>query len=268
VLLVHGACSTEGPGCREAVSGQEFEDVLRYLSPGGKEAPGMKRQLAKTYADLLAMDGAARALGMDASPEYQNTLRWLEAKTLADLLRRRLENESRQVSEAEIDASYQKRLAQFEVVTLRRLALPKDNFAAEDRQKFEQEVQRVAGELRDRAVGGDDFDVLQKQGYEAIGFRGVPPATQAGNRRRADLPPEVSGEIFSLRPGEVSKIENETYSFVLYKVEARWTLPKEQVREEIARDISKEKLEQALKSVTANIRTELNAEYFGTAAAQ
>ena len=146
--------------------------------------------------------------------------------------------------------------------------LPKNNFAADDRQKFEQDAQRIAADLRERAAHGEDLERLQKEAYEALGFSGLPPATDVGNRRRANLPAEVSEEIFSLRPGEVSKVENETYSFVIYKVEAKRTLPQEQVREEITREVAKEKLERALKSITGNIRTELNEKYFGTASAQ
>jgi parvulin-like peptidyl-prolyl isomerase len=83
-----------------------------------------------------------------------------------------------------------------------------------------------------------------------------------------NLPSEVREEVFSLRPGEVSKVEDETYSFVIYKVDAKWRLPKEQVREEITSELARQKLGRAFKSITGNVRTELNEKYFGTALAQ
>ena len=274
VLVVHGVCSeaketsVRPEDCTVAVSRQQFDDLMHIVSPDGPVPALAKHHFANAYAEVLAFDRAARESGIDRSAEYQETMRWLEAKTLADLLRRRLEKESGAVSEAETQAYYRAHLSDYEEVRLRRLVLPKNNFAADDRQKFEQNEQRIAAELRERAVHGDDPDRLQKEAYDALGFTGLPPATDVGNRRRANLPVEVSGEVFSLRPGEVSKVENETYSFVIYKVESKRMLPWEQVREEVQREVAKEKLKRALKSITGSIRTELNQQYFGAASSQ
>ena len=167
-----------------------------------------------------------------------------------------------------MEAYYREELHQFEEVRLQRLVLPKDNFAIEDRQKFEQNAQRIAAGLRERAAQGEDLESLQKEAYEVLGFGGLPPTTVVGNRRRASLPAEVSADVFSLRPGEVSKVENESHSFVIYKVEAKWTLLEEQVRDEITREVAKKKLERVLESITGNLRTELNMKYFGADSVQ
>jgi len=273
VLFIRGVCgaaqyvSPKADDCTVAVSRQQFDDLMSIFSPG-KVAPGMKDRFARTYAEFLAFASAARELAIDNSPQYLEMMRWLQVKTLADLLRRRLEKESATLSEAEIETYYREQISQFEEVKLRRLVLPRNSFAALDKKKLEQDAQRIAEDLRERAARGEDVERLQKEGYEALGLSGFPPATDAGNRRRANLPSEVREEVFSLRPGEVSKVEKETYSFVIYKVEAKWRLPQKQVREEITREVSKEKLERAVKSITGNIRTELNEKYFGTVSAQ
>jgi len=274
VLFVYGLCreakdvSREAGHCTVTVNRQQFDNVMSVLLPRGQAATGGKDRIAKTYAEVLAFASEARELGIDNSSEYRETMRWLQIKALADLLRRRLEKESDAVSDAEVEAYYREQLPRFEEVKLRRVVLPKSNFAVDDSQKFEHDVQRIAAGLRERAAHGEDPERLQKEGYQALGFSGLPPATAVGNRRRANLPTEVREEVFSLRPGDVSKVENETYGLVIYKVEAKWTLPKEQVREEITREVAKEKLDRALKSITGNIRTELNEKYFGAASAQ
>lgn len=266
VVVLRGACPDDG--CTMVVSRQQLEDVMSVLSPNRQVAPDVKRSFAKTYAELLTFDRAARALGIDRSSQYQSAIRWFEAKTLADLLRRRLELEASKVTGEEIQNYYRKYASRFEVVTLRRLALPKNNLAAEDKEKFEQEARRVAAEMRERAIHGEDLERLQKEAFKALGFSGVPPATQVGNRRRTDLSSVVSETVFSLQPGGVSEVENEPHSLVIYRVDAKWTTPIEQVREEIARKLAEEKLERALESINGRIRTELNENYFGTDSGQ
>ncbi len=191
----------------------------------------------------------------------------MRLRALADMYRRKIEKDAGVASEAEIREYYLAHLADFEEVKLRRMLLPKDNFAIADRKESEKKALDVITEFRERAAAGGDFDQLQKEAFTAAGFKSTPPTTDAGNRRRADLSSDVTGDIFSLKPGEVSRVEKETFSFVVYKVEARRTLSLERVKDEISRTITKRKIEIAIKSVTADITTDLNEDYFGPSSA-
>lgn len=262
-LVVRGLCDD----CTVAVSKTQFDLLLGILFPAGPNA-NSKTNFAKGYGDVLAFAHAAKQLGLDQSPEYQVSLQWLQAKTLADLLRRRLEKESAAVSDSDIQAYYREQSSRFEEVHLRRLVVPKSNLAAADARAFEIRAGEVASALRERAARGEDLDRLQKDCFETLGFSGMPPSTDVGNRRRTGLASEVSGEIFALQPGEVSRVQAEAYSFVIYKVEAKRKLPREQVRDEILTEVAKARLKKALDSVTANVRVELNETYFGAASAQ
>jgi parvulin-like peptidyl-prolyl isomerase len=261
VLVVRGWCDD----CTVDVSKEQFDLWLGVLFPAGLNS---KARFAKSYADVLAFASAARQRELDLSPEYLESMRWLEEKTLADLLRRRLEKESKDVSPSEIQAYYREQSSRFDEVRLRRLVVPKSNLAAADARAFQRRAQEVAAALRERAARGEDLDQLQKDCYESLGFSGTPPSTDAGYRRRTAFSPEVSAAVFSLQPGEVSQAEQETYSFVIYKVEAKRKLPCEQVRDEIAAEVAKAKLEKAIDSITANVRVELNGAYFETASTQ
>jgi PPIC-type PPIASE domain len=267
VMRIEGLCSDSGSApvhssrCAVSVSRQQFETLLGVLTPNRPGTPAMKEKFAKAYAELLAMESAARELGIDKSPEYLDTMRWVQAKTLADLLRHRLDQESA-ATDAEIEAYYREKAPEFEEARIHRLVLPKNSFSAVDHHKFIEDAKRVAGELREHAAEGEDLERMQLEGYAALGFTGLPPVTLVGPRRRRDLPPELSDEVFSLRPGGVSRVEEETYSFVIYKLEAKWLLPLEQVKEEIARELARSKMDRALKSIAAKIRTELNQDYF------
>lgn len=267
VLQIDGLCGA-AKSCPVVVSRRQFEALASFLAPGGSLTLTARNRLAEAYGEALALESAAIESGIDQSIEFQERMRWFRAKTLGDLLRKRLEKESAVTPDAEIHAYYRAQLSKFEEVKLQRIVLPNRNFGAQDPQKFEQKAEQVAAQLRERAAQGEDPAQLQREGYEALEFGGAPPSVEAGIRRRAYLPAEVSEEIFSLRPGEVSKVKREAYGFVIYKVESKRMLPEELVREEIARELAKEKLASALKAITGRIRTELNESYFGTASAR
>jgi len=260
VLSVRGICqepqeSARSTGdCTVTVSRQDFDALMSILSPSGHITPEMKRHVAESYAEMLALANAARDLKLDDSPRYRATVRWLESKMLADMLRRHLEQESRSVPEAEIEAYYREEPSRFEEVRIRRLVLPKSELA-----------RQMAVTLRDRAARGEDMEHLQKEAYQALSESASPPTTDVGTRRKANLPSGVSDEIFFLQPGEVSQVENETYSLVIYKVEAKSRVPLERARNEIITEIAQKKVQQAIQTLTEQVRVERNQEYFGPA---
>jgi hypothetical protein len=66
-----------------------------------------------------------------------------------------------------------------------------------------------------------------------------------------------------LKPGEVTKLETEMSGFNIYKLRSRDTIPLENVKAEIVRDLHQKNLESAMKAVTGNIHPELNEQFFG-----
>jgi parvulin-like peptidyl-prolyl isomerase len=275
VLTIHGVCSFSptplaagAQDCTVVVRRQQLDDLLKIVAPSGQVTAAVKRNLATTYTDLLAFEMAAKKSGLANSSQFQESLEWLRLRTLADQYRRGLEKELSAASDQEIDDYYRQHIAQFEEVKLRRMLLPKTNFAAADKEASEKKALEIASEFGERAAKGDDLDQLQKEVYAAAGLNTLPPTTEVGNRRRTGLPPEVSEDVFALHPGEVTKVEKEAYSFVIYKVDSKRTLPKERVREEISREIVKQKLDAALKSITGSVHADLNENYFGPAPEQ
>jgi len=122
----------------------------------------------------------------------------------------------------------------------------------------------VVNDLRERATKGDDIDQLQKEAYTILALP-APPGTDMGNRRKANLLPEYQEEILSLNVGEVSKVEQEAFSFVVYKIDGKKLLPEEIVKDEISREISRQRLDNAFKEITGSIQLEFSEQYFGSA---
>lgn len=270
VLTIHGICSwpdatmpSPADECTALVPRQRFETLIRIVAPEARSTPAEKQSIAKTYAELLAFQQAAEKSGIAASPEFQTAAEWSRLKILAALYRRDLEKHLTVVSDQEIDRYYLLHISDFEEIKLRRMLVPKSSLASLAKEDSEAKALELAMEFRERAANGADMDQLQKEAYIAAGLNNMSPTTDVGARRRSSLTLDVRDDVFALRSGEVSKVEKETYSYVIYKVEAKRTLPKETVRDEISRAIAREKLDAALRSVRESVHADLNVEYFG-----
>ena len=270
VLTLHGVCSpsdkvllSDTQDCSTVMSREDFDDLVKIAAPHAASSAETRQSLVKSYVDLVGLAAAARKVGIEDSPQFQRTMELLRLRTLADMYRKTLEAEAKIVSDDAVEAYYQGHGAEFEEVKLRRLVIPKSNLAMADAEEYERKAVQIAGEMRDRAAKGEDLDQLQKDAYTALGFSAIPPSTDVGNRRRASLTPDVALDVFSLTAGKVSKVEKEAYGLVVYRVEAKATLPKQRVKDEIVREIAKQKLEIGLKSAKDGIRAELNEKYFG-----
>src|SRR5262249_15572006 len=164
-------------------------------------------------------------------------------------------------SAEDIDAYYRQHTSNFIDIHIRRILIPRQSRSVEDQQKYEQQALQVVHDLRERAAKGEDVDQLQKQGYDSLGLSS-PPGTDLGNRRITNLVADVRDEILALNTGGVSKVEREAYSFVIYKVDGKTVLAQEAVKDEIVREISRQRLESALKEITSGIHPEFNEQYF------
>ncbi len=266
VVTVSGVCrnnTAKGPSaCKTVVTREKFERMVAALATAGQPVFGNGReQLAQTYVDLLAYEEAARSSGIESSPEFRDLMELVRLRTLSEIHRRSLQERYRTPSPQDIDDYYRQNPTNFIDIKLRRILVPRKNPATENQEEYEKRALQVANDLRERAAKGDDCDQLQKEGYATLGLASF-PATDMGNRRKANLLPENRDEILALNAGGVSKVEHEAFSFVIYKVDGKNLLSKETVKDEISREISRQRLENALKEITSSVHAEFNQQYF------
>jgi hypothetical protein len=268
VVTVRGICkertqkAAKSGDCKTIVSKKQFERVLAAVAAAGQPVPpNARRQLAQSYVDLLAYEQAARASGVESSPEFKDLMDLVRLRTLADVYRRSLQAQYRTPSQQDIHDFYRQNLSSFIEIKLRRVLVPRRNPSAPNQEEYEKQALQIANNLRERVVQGEDLNQLQKDGYAALGL-GSPPSTDLGSRRKANLVPDIQDEILALEAGGVSKVEHEAYSFVIYKIDGKHLLPEETVHDEISREISKQRLDNALKDAMSGILPEFNADYF------
>jgi hypothetical protein len=81
------------------------------------------------------------------------------------------------------------------------------------------------------------------------------------------FPPEESDDIFSLKPGEVSRVHDEPLNIVFFKVESIDALPLDQVRDQISGAVAQQNFQDRIKEITGSVHADYNDQYFKPAPA-
>ena len=264
-LCAEGAGSKSQPGnsCSKQITRKEFERLMNALNPGGQAvAPNGRQNLAQAYVEALAFEDAARKAGTEDTEEFREVMFWVRLRTIADLYRRNLQEKYRSPEPEEVDSYYQEHIGSFERVHLLRILVPRENFSGGDKSEFDKKALAAAQAARTRAVNGEAPEQIQKDVYAGLGLA-QPPATDLGSYQRADFMEKEAADVFSLQPGEVSPLETEIKSYVIYKVASKETLKEDQVKAEIIHEISQQKYRDALKAVMDSAPADFNEQYFG-----
>ena len=275
VITIHGVCEARKTAaasaaakspCTTKITKAEFDKLVKMVVPPNQpQQPGLRRNLAQRYVDLLAIADAARKASVERSPEFA----LLRLRALTEAYQRELDEKYRNPPPAEVEAYYKQHQGDFESVTLQRVYVPKNDPAGkgtpEEKAAFTKKASGVADELRDHAAKGENLEALQKDAYTKLGLTSTAPSTQLGPVRKGALPPATEKELFALNPGGISKVD-EPAAFIIYKAESRQTLSMENVKDEIARILHRQKMEAKLKEITSAVKADYNDTYFGPAA--
>ncbi len=275
VITLVGVCNDSDQAdkktdsCKTTVSRREFELLVNSINLGGKPiAMGTRQNLAKTYAEYLAYEPPAKKAGLDGTERYAEIMRWLRLRMLTDLMKEKIVSEYNTPTDADIARYYQEHISDFDRVDIVRVLVPRnlpqstDETSAASKEERDKKRLEIANQERERMLKGDDPDQVQKDIYSQLNI-GTPPPTNLGKQGRKDFIPEESAELFELKPGEVSKVETEPASYVIYKVTARETLPLSKVRDQVSKDIAQHNIEAANKAITESVHPEYNPKYFG-----
>ena len=269
VITIKGLCDQVSTArndknpCSTRITRQQFEDLVNSINFTDQTvAPGKRRSFAKTYVQLLAFEKAARDTGLEDTPEFAEILRWVRLRAVADVYRSKLLEKAHAVSAKEVDDYYQRHLPSYERVNIARVMVPRKSPGGASDKEFDQRALAIATAAHERLVKGEDPDTVQNRAYSELGLS-LPPTTKIGTRKRADFVPDEAEEVFSLKPGEVSKLETDVGSYTAYKVVSKETLAESKVRDEISRAISERKFKDSIQSVTELLQTEYNQTYFG-----
>ncbi len=267
VITIPGICDKPTPGtgstlaeCKTEVSKAEFEKLIDAVAAEPPPA-GTRRQLAVSYARMLALEKVARDRNLLNQPRTQELIHLARLQAIAQALQRNFQEEAARITPQEIEQSYRAHPELWDELSLRRIYIPKAGSASAPALD-DAAAKSLADKIRARAAAGEDTDKLQKEVWEASGVKSEAPSTKAGPVRRANFPPSQLS-VFDLKIGEVSQPFHEAGGSYIYKLDARQTIPLEKARPEIEGRLRSEKFQREAESVLNSIQPKLNDTYFG-----
>ena len=281
VITIHGVCPPTAPAaaktaakkatpatsasCVTVVTRAQLDKLIGLLNQSNMTVtPQIRRQFATNYVELLTYAAAAEKAGVDDA-KFAELMRYTRVRTLASFYRFLLQEQYSKPPEKDIESHYNANKSKYEEVKLSRLFVPAKNTAAQDKDDWEKKAAQLATDLHDRAAKGEDMEKLQKEAYTTLGLTIAPPSTNFGERRRGGLPQPQEQELFALKPGEVSKVDQQAAGYTIYKVESHDFMPLDKVKDEIAREIGRANLDAKNKEINAGIHVDLSENYFGPA---
>src|ERR1700686_5216400 len=224
--------------------------------------PETRRNLAETYAQYLALERLATKAGLDSTAQFAEIMHWWRLRTLADLYRANLQERFKNPSAQEVHTYYLEHISSYQRVKVERILIPRPRGATDDEKRSDELALEKAKLAPERLGKGEEPELVQKDVYSVLGIAASPLA-DVGSLGKSNFPPEQADELFSLNPGQVSKVETELGSYVIYKLTAKRTLLEEAVKDEIARQISQNKFNEAIRSANESAKPEFSEVYFG-----
>lgn len=260
----NAAGQTDAASCTKVVTRADFEKMLDSFHPQGPVPAGQKQNLARAYVEWRVMENAALNENLETDPQFQEMMRILRMRVLADAYRRHLDDQLRHTPDSDLQAYYQAHISKFEQVSVRRMVIPKVNPTAPKDDQYSGKAQAAATDVHDRIAKGEDPDAVMKDEYTKLGITSPPMKTDLGMRRRGTLGPQGDAIVFAMNAGDVSAVQTEPSGYVIYKVDSKDTLPFDKAKEEVTKEYVKEKLDEQMKAVSESAQPDYNSNYFGT----
>ena len=262
VITLNGFCADAtqvGAACKTVITRAQFEKLTEALQPG--MSLSLRLNVANAYTRNLRMAAAAEKRGLDKTPAFEEAMRYARMQLLAQDLTRALQAEANEISEAELEDYYKENQSSYEQATLARIFVPrtKQSDAAqgeheEAQTKVDEDAMvKVAGELRVRAVNGEDPDKLQIEAYTEAGVPRTNSDTKMEKVRRATLPPRHES-VMEMKPGEVSEVISDPGgAHFIYKMISKQTLTLGEAKAEIRGAISSQRYRDSVKSFQGDV---------------
>jgi hypothetical protein len=272
-------------GCKTVITKAEFEKLANALAPN--TTAQQRKQLAGVLPRVIAMSTEAKKEGLDKTPQYDETVKFVRMQVLTNQLQRKIQEEAGEVPQADIDKYYKDHPDQYEQYNVDRIFVPRtkqveaeakeednDDKLTDEQKKAkeaaeksktdeaEQAMTKLADEIRAKAAADEDMSKLQKEAFDAAGMKIESPTVNLPSVRRTGLPP-AHAAIFDLKPGEVSQVIADSGGHYIYKMNSKSEMTLDQARSEIKGKLQNDRMRERMEKLNNSYKVDTNEAYFG-----
>ena len=280
------ATAAKPADCKTVITKAQFEKLANAVAPN--TTPQQKRQLAGVLPRLLAMSTEAKKQGLDKTPAFDETVKFVKMQVLTNQLQRKIQDEASKISDADLEKYYKENPQTFEQFNVDRLFVPrtkqadteakeedeKDEKLTDEQKKAKEDAEKakveegekamtkLADDLRARAAAGEDIAKLQKEAFDAAGMKIESPNINLPNVRRTGLP-QGHAAVFDLKQGEVSQVISDSGGHYVYKVNSKSMVPLDQAKNEIHGKMQNDRMREKMEKLNNSFKVDTNEAYFG-----
>jgi hypothetical protein len=276
VITISGLCDNPAdkvaaPGCKTVITQGQFEGVIDALQPGMRVHA--RREFALHYAEVLVMAREAEKMGLDQGPSFEEQMKLARIQILSQALRKAVQAKVAQIPNRDVEDFYRSNAARFEKAELDRIYIPKtrqtaaacDNKLTDDERKgcsqeSDQTMKMEADRLRERAIAGEEFAVLQTDAYHTAGIKSPTPGTNMWVRRISLPPDQIS--VMDLAPGEISPVFADSNGYFLYRVKAKAMISLDQANDEIKEALRTQRAQDEMRNILDATPSTIDESYF------
>lgn len=233
----------------------EFEAFLGELHPDVQmQARGPnRRRIAEDVVRMKLLAAEASKLRLDQTPQFEMQMRIMRDNALAGAMIKKLQGEL--VKEEDIKKEYEAKKDAFVQATVRHILIEPGPDLTEEKARAKAE------DIKKRLDAGGDFAAIARA--ESTDKVSAQNDGLIGPLRRGQMPPEFQEKAFAMPVGQLSDPVKTRYGYHIIKVDARGTLPLEDVRQEIADELLPAKLQQYVDDLYKKANARLDETYFG-----
>lgn len=277
---------TSSGDCKTVITKAEFEKLVSALAPN--PTAQQRKQLAGILPRVIAMSTEAKKEGLDKSPQYDETVKFVKMQVLTNQLQRKIQEQAADIKPEDIEKYYKDHPEMFAQYNVDRIFIPrtkqveaeakeedeKDEKQTDEQKKAkeaaekaktdeaEQAMTKLAAELHTRAVAGEDMAKLQKEAFDAAGMKIESPTVNLPSVRSTGLPP-AHAAIFDLKPGQVSEVISDSGGHYIYKMNSKTEMTLDQAKNEIHGKLQNDRMREKMDKVNNSFKVETNEAYFG-----
>jgi PPIC-type PPIASE domain len=271
--------------CKTVITKAQFERLANALAPN--TTAQQRKQLAGVLPRVIAMSTEAKKEGLDKTPQYDETVKFVRMQVLTNQLQRKIQEEAGEVPQADIDKYYKDHPDQYEQYNVDRIFVPRtkqveaeakeednDDKLTDEQKKAkeaaektktdeaEQAMTKLADEIRAKAAAGEDMAKLQKEAFDAAGMKIESPTVNLPSVRRTGLPP-AHAAIFDLKPGDVSQVIADSGGHYIYKMNSKSEMTLDQAKSEIKGKLQNDRMRERMEKLNNSYKVDTNEAYFG-----